>query len=262
MKKLKKILIGAAALIVLLVVFVFIILTFYLGSIVKGALNTYGPEITGTEFTVESVSISIFTGQANIKKLVIGNPEGYKSEYAFKLDEFHVDIDLTSVFTDTIIIEKVLIDGAHINYEQDLTGCNLTDLKKNIENFSKKEDETAKEEAEKPAEEVAGEEEPAGEAKKFILTLFLFKNGKISVSTAASKSVGATLPMPEIKIEDLGKGEGGMNIGTLSLKIFTAVLSGIGDAVKGSALTIGDTIHDTLSETTDNVVDSIKSIFK
>jgi len=81
----KWILIGLGALVVILIVVVVVGLS-KLGPIVKLAVNTYGPEITDTKLHVDDVGISIFSGEADLKKFFLGNPKGFKSPSASRFN--------------------------------------------------------------------------------------------------------------------------------------------------------------------------------
>ena len=87
----KWIFIGLGAIVVILIVVVVVGLS-KLGPIVKMAVNTYGPKITDTELRVDDVGISLFSGEAKLKKFFLGNPKGFKSESAMKIGS--VDVDL------------------------------------------------------------------------------------------------------------------------------------------------------------------------
>ena len=50
-----------------------------LGPVIKAGIEKFGPEITQTSITVESVEAWPLTGSGTIRNLVIGNPEGYKT---------------------------------------------------------------------------------------------------------------------------------------------------------------------------------------
>lgn len=69
----KWIFIGLGAIVVLIVVIVVVGLS-KLGPLVKMAVNTYGPKITGTELRVDDVGISIFSAEAKLKKFFPGPP--------------------------------------------------------------------------------------------------------------------------------------------------------------------------------------------
>ena len=101
----KWIFIGLGAIVVLLVVVVVVGIS-KLGPIVKMAVNTYGPKITGTELHVDDVGISIFSAEAKLKKFFLGNPKGFKSPSAMKVGYVYVDVDKGSLTKDTIIIKK------------------------------------------------------------------------------------------------------------------------------------------------------------
>jgi hypothetical protein len=62
----KWIFIGLGGILVILIVVVVVGLS-RLGPIVKMAVNTYGPRITGTELKVGDVGISLFSGEASLK---------------------------------------------------------------------------------------------------------------------------------------------------------------------------------------------------
>ena len=47
--------------------------------------ETFGPQAAGVPVTLDSVSLSLFSGSAALKGLVVGNPEGYKTTNAMSL---------------------------------------------------------------------------------------------------------------------------------------------------------------------------------
>ena len=55
------------------------------GTIIRHAVEEFGPEITGTKVVLSDVNVSILSGSASIKNLVIGNPQGFKSDSAVKV---------------------------------------------------------------------------------------------------------------------------------------------------------------------------------
>ena len=74
MKTVKKILLaGGIGLLVLIVVAV-IVVGLFLGKIVKAGVERVGPKITQTTLTVDAVDLSLLTGSATVKNLVVGNP--------------------------------------------------------------------------------------------------------------------------------------------------------------------------------------------
>ena len=82
MKKAKKILLITGVALLVLIVVAVIVVGLFLGNIVKMGVNTVGPKITRTTLTVDAVNVSMLTGSATIKNLVLGNPEGFKAPNA------------------------------------------------------------------------------------------------------------------------------------------------------------------------------------
>ena len=76
MKKVKKILLIAGIGLLVLIVVAVIVVGLFLGKIVKTGIETVGPKITQTTLTVDAVDVSLLTGSAKVKNLVIGNPAG------------------------------------------------------------------------------------------------------------------------------------------------------------------------------------------
>ena len=113
----KWILIGSAAIIVIVFVVVFVGLS-NLGPIMKKAVNTYGPKITKTELHVADVGVSILSAEAKVKAFFLGNPKGFKSPSAMKVGSVFVNVDEKSLTGETIIIERVEVKEPEINYEK------------------------------------------------------------------------------------------------------------------------------------------------
>lgn len=107
--RMKKVLIGIGVTLLVIIVVVVIAITLFAGKLVKTGVEKVAPGILGVPVTVENVNIGIFSGKVNIKGLVVGNPEKFKSDYLFSLGELSVRIDMKSLSTDTIIVNEVLI---------------------------------------------------------------------------------------------------------------------------------------------------------
>src|SRR6516225_6609124 len=100
MKKMKKILLVAALVAVVLVVVGLIITAVFLDGIVKKGVETVGPQIVKVPITLQSVHIGLLTGSADVKGLVIGNPEGYKTPNAISVGTADVGVNPLSVLSD------------------------------------------------------------------------------------------------------------------------------------------------------------------
>ena len=107
-----------------------------LGFIVKKAVSTAVPPITGTPASVENVDISLFKGHIGIEGLKVGNPRGFAEKNIFELGSVMVDFDLKSILTDKIIIKQIAIKKTKVDAEINKSGdINLTQLQNNVNNY-------------------------------------------------------------------------------------------------------------------------------
>ncbi len=63
-----------------------------LGSILKATIEKFGPEMTQATVRVSKVDISPTTGQGGLSGLLLGNPRGFKTGYALRIQP----VDATS----------------------------------------------------------------------------------------------------------------------------------------------------------------------
>jgi len=225
-KRLAKVLAILAA--VAVVLFIVGVLVVYLsfGSIVKKGAETMGPKVLGAAVQLEDVDFSLFSGSLDLRGLVVGNPEGFNTDSAFRLGRVHVKLVPSSVMGNTIHIQEILIDSPEVTYEMSLKGSNIGAIKKNVEAF------TGGAPAEQPGP-TPKEEKAAGPGKKVIIDDFRFKGGKVNLSATFLKGQTASIPLPEVHLTDIGKDSGGKSIGETVADITKAVTDAIGQAAAG-----------------------------
>lgn len=196
-----------------------ILLVLFLGNIVKGTLETFGPKLVGVPIQVEKVRVNPFTGVAHVKALSIGNPEGFHTPSMIEMDELKVVLSLPSLFTDTIVIKQILIEEPRVTYERSLTSSNINELQKKL---AKKED-----------------KEPG---KKVIVEDFQFNRAKVSVSLTALKGKKLTVPLPSIHLKDIGKESDGVSPVEFTKNAFGAVTKTVTDVVTSAVDFTGNTL--------------------
>lgn len=182
-------------------------------GIVAG-VKTYGPDVTQTPVTLDDVSLSAFSGSGSISGFVVGNPEGFSSEYAMKLGDFSVSLKPASLISDKIVINEILIDAPEIIYETNSSfKTNIGQILKNVEEFTGPADETT-------PEEVVEDDAPS---KKIEIGLFRLSNVKVSVVNPLLGEDGLVLTLPTIELKDLGKGEEGATIAEVMKVVLASV---------------------------------------
>jgi uncharacterized protein involved in outer membrane biogenesis len=255
-KGLKKGLLITVAVILVLIV----VLMLSLGSIIKTGIETAGPKIVGVSMRVEKVGVNLLTGVVHIKALVIGNPEGFNTPSAMELGEFKADLAMGSLFTDTIVIKQILIDAPQITYEKSLKSSNLSTLQKNL----------APEKTATPAEKTGpATEKKKGSAKKVIIDDFQLTHAKVNVTLTAMGGKKMTLPLPDIKMQGIGRDSGGTSPAEVVSEVFDSITKAVTDAVASGGAIAADSLKsatsaagDAAKEATDAAKDAAGSIKK
>ncbi|MEW6302508.1 MAG: AsmA family protein [Verrucomicrobiota bacterium] len=257
MKKLGKLIIGLVVLLIVVLAAVF----FSLNSIVKKGVETVGPEVTKVQIKLDGVNLSPLSGGGSLKGLFVGNPEGFKSDFAIKADTIGVNVNVRSVMADKIIVESIEVVGPEITLEGSLSGNNLTTILKNVEDFANSLSKGTGTET---------KDQPAAKAqKKLQVNDFLIKDAKVKVALTMLGGKGATVPLPDIHFKDLGTGPEGITATDLIQKVTSEVVNGsvkaagqvvsdlgkgVTDAAKGASKSATEAVEKTTS--------GIKNLFK
>jgi len=194
----KKLLIAMGVLVLLVVVAVVVVAS-QAGSLIKDGVENYGPDITGTSVTLSGVDVSLLSGNVSIHNLVVGNPKGFKSSEAFRVGEVSVKLDVGSLFSEQIRIEKILIDGAELTYEQRNKTSNIDALKSNVErNTGASSDGSSSEAGEGSASDV-----------QLVIDDLYINGTQVNASVAVlGREEQKSVTISDIHLKDLGKNGG------------------------------------------------------
>ena len=194
----KFMLISISTVVVIIAVLIFFIIN--LDFIVKKGVEKRGSTILKAKVELPSVDLSIFSGSCQLKGLTLRNPEGFKTDYAFHVDKFNLDLDIFSVLSDTIHIKDILIESPGIIFEGGFRNNNLMQLHANAEAF------TSSNSREKPDEKSLS----PSPGKKFIIDHLKLTDVSISFNMDMLSSETKTISIPIIELRDIG-GEKGIN---------------------------------------------------
>lgn len=219
-------------LLVLVVLLVGAVLTadLYLGKVIKSVTEGTGPSLVGVPLKLESAQFRLLQGVIRLNGFVLGNPEGFKTDKAIGVGQVAVDIDVRSLFTDTIVIKRILIDQPEIVYELGLGKSNIGRILEGLGG----EEEEAKPEDEQQVEDEGG--------KKVIIEDLLVKDAKVRVSMTVAQGVAAPIPLPDIHLTDIGKEEGKKGASPVEVirRVLGAIFGAVGKVVTGTVDLVGD----------------------
>jgi hypothetical protein len=210
-------------LLVLLVVGGVVFFSFGLNRIVETAIRKVGPRVTKTSVEVGKVKLTPFGGNGRITGLKVGNPEGFKTDSLFVMDDIEIDLDLSTLASDTVVINRVFIDTPQITYEQAMNGTNLGRLLRNLKSGRK---DVGGDTPDVPAE--AGPDEES-EPKKFVIKRFELAEAKVRMGMSLVGSQTYTLTLPDIVLEDVGEKSGGVTAAEILVVVLNAVSESLAD---------------------------------
>jgi hypothetical protein len=235
-KKIRNFAIGA----VVLGFLVYFGLSFFLGMVVKAAVNRMAPKITQTTVVLSGARISPISGSGVLTGLYVANPPGWSNGQAFHLGRIYIAMKPFSIFGDQIIIDEINIDQPVFNYETRLFSSNLDDLVKNIGEAKG-----------------GGTGQPAqsGHPIKFVIKHLQLTHGTVNLSVGEA---ALPLPMPTIDLHDLGTGGGGITSEQLALTVMKSVSGAVVSATGSAAGKIGATAGAAAVEGVKKAGDGIK----
>ncbi len=221
----KKWLIRIVVAVVVLIVLAVVAVVLFLDSGIKKGVETVGPMLTKTPVKLNSVSVSLLSGAGKISGLNVGNPEGYKAPSAIQVGTAELALQPRSLFADKVIIKTINVQGPEITFETDLKGNNLSKILSNVEEASGGNTPAAKPETQAKA------------SKKLQVDNFVITGGKIHVSVTALGGKSATVPLPDIRLTDLGTGPDGITAAELTKRVLQEIEK---NAVKAASGAVAD----------------------
>lgn len=214
----KKLIIGFLLLAVIAAAAVFFLGSSALNKGIKSGVETYGPRVTQTPVTLGAANLSVFSGSGTLNNLLVGNPEGFKSEHIFAMAEIDLKVDTSTVFSDKIVIDHIIIQKPVISYEQSLRGSNVKRLMENIEAFTGPKDTTAP-------------EPETGPGKQVVIRKLIIEEATVYVG---AMGIGQTVKIPRIEMNDIGEDGERMTMAEAIDLVLARVVQSIGPAIKGA----------------------------
>ena len=183
-------LLAAVAVLVILLALVAVGLLLSLNPLVLKTVNGAAPAALGVPVTLAEADIALLRGHAALKNLHIGNPEGFKTDGLLDLGSITVNIDNSTLLSDTIVIKEILIDGLVLTFEKGLLDNNLNAFIESLSGGQEKPQEEETETEQAPAMEKPG--------KKVVIEKLSITGSRmnLSITGAAALTGGGVIPSP------------------------------------------------------------------
>ncbi len=219
--------------------------SFFLGSIVRAGVNSYGPKITQTRVHLTSASISPFSGSGTLYGLEVGNPKGWSAANLVSLGRIHVSVDPTSLFGNKIVINDIDIDSPQFDYETKIVSSNVGDLLAAVERSTGSGGPTAK----------------AKNGKPISIEVRHFRLHDGSVRLGAGKAA-LRIPLPPIDLTNIGTGQGGVSPAQLVAQVMRSVTTDIVHASTHAAEAAGATAGAAAAQGLKDAASKMKGLLK
>jgi hypothetical protein len=232
MKRIFWIIGGIVAAIVVVVAGALVFFVSNIDSIVKTAVEEVGSDVTKVKVSLNKADVSITSGTAALSGLTVGNPQGFKSDYAFQLGAVSVALDTGSIGKQPIVIKEVRITSPKVIYEMNNQGgSNVDAIKKNVDASTgggqTKGGGTA------GGGGTGGAKKSSSDDAKLVIENVYITGGEVGVSAEflAGRKMGA--PLPSIHLKDIGKKSNGASASEVAEQIMAALTQNSAKAVAG-----------------------------
>ena len=239
-------------------------LPLWIGPVAKTAANKVVPDITGTGFNLGQFCLNFYSGRLCVGDVTLYNPEGYSPSEAFTLGELKVDVGVLSAFTDTVVIEEIVIRDVFASYVSKDGINNFDVIMENVQKATAGEADEEKPAARpsKPSQGGDGKlpesvevPEPAekGPSKKVIIDRFVLSGVKVQWGP-----VPISLPA-DIVLTDIGRESEGVDWEEAANEIIDAVTKKL-NALGQGIIDLGNSLKDAGLEGAGAVIDAVKDV--
>jgi hypothetical protein len=205
-----------------------------LDSYIKAAIEKYGSQATQASVTLDSVVVSLTSGEGGLVGLSVGNPKGFATPHAITVGAITLKIDTSTVTgSGPIVIKEIDVDKPQVTYEiGNSGGSNLDAIQKNTEAFAGSSGSSS-------APTTGG-----GQERKLIINDLYVRDGQIGVSATVLQGKAVNAPLPTIHLTDIGKASNGATAAQVANQVLGAITSEaakVGSSALTSSLTSGVT---------------------
>lgn len=210
MKLIKRLVLAAVVLVVLLAVGAFAAL-YYINDLVKLGVEQGGAVALGVKTTLGSADVSVLGGRAAIGQLAVANPQGFKAPEFMSLGKGEVAVSLSSLRQDVVEIPKLELDAVRVTLERK---DGKTNYKVILDNLAK---------LPSGSSSKGGSDTPG---KKFIVKDLAINDVRVTVDMLdAGLPVGSlVVPIDQVHLTEIGTASKGLPMADIAGIIVRAVL--------------------------------------
>ena len=213
--KVKKIIISVLVGLLVLILVLALVFKLFGNQIMRTGIVAGAQKALQVPVRLDSIDLKLLAAEADLKNLEIDNPEGYEHPTFLKMGGAYMDLNVTSLLSDTIEITTFKLDDLSLVIEQKGMTSNLKEILNNL----------PKKEAEEPEEKAGG--------KNVRINVLEINNIEVKADLlpVPGRATTVTLKVKPIRMENIGTGEK-VNVAALTSKIIMAITAGVAEQGK------------------------------
>ena len=215
MKKAFRIIVKTLLWLVALVAVALLTLPLWIGPVARTAANRITPNYTGTCFNLGAFGLNPYSGHLHVGSVQLDNPQGYRPAKAVTLGNLDVDVDMSTVLSETIVIRDIVVKDLFISIAS----------KDGTNNFAAIAAYAAKDGEEVDEEKAEEDEASTKSGRKVVID-------RIRLEGVTMQYEMIPIPLPTITLTDIGRESNGVE--------FEDAWQAIWEAIQKSATTVGD----------------------
>lgn len=215
MKKSVKISLWVLGGLVGLVVLALLSLPLWIGPTVASVARSVVPSYTGCNFRLESFRLNPFTGRLCLVEAHLANPAAFRQPEAFGVSTVRVDVAVGSLFSSTVHVREIAIEGAFVGYYSANGTNNFAAIAANVQ------------EKTGPGEDEEKDEQKT--SKKVVIDRFRLVGTRVNLGVLP-------LAIPDLELTDIGKASGGATFVEVRDAVWQDIakfFTGVGTAASG-----------------------------
>ena len=215
-ERMKKIIVRILIGILGLLLVVALIFKLYGNRLVRTGIIFGTQKALQVDVRLESIDLRVAGGKVDLKNMEIDNPEGYNHPTFMKMGRAYMDLDVLSLMSETVEIEKVQLDEMHLLIEQKGKTNNLKEILNHLPQ----------------SESTEAEPEPAEEGTGKNVQIKVLEINTVEVKAKllpiAGQADTVTLMIKPIRLENLGTDEK-IDMAGVTAKVLKAISKGIAE---------------------------------
>lgn len=226
----KRVLLGLLLVVVLAIGGVVLAINFMATDLISEA----GTEALGVEMRLSRFLLEPFAGHVALGGLSIANPPGFESEHFLKLGGGDLRLKVGSVLGDPVVVEHLTFDGVAVTLERNTKGTNYGVILDNLGSGG--------------SAAAADDDAPAGPNVVIRELVIRDIEAVVKVSAAGRKLADKSVAVPEIKLQNLGDPEQGMEMGELAALLTRQLLESVSKSGGGVPTDLASDLRGSLNE--------------